>query len=70
MITNEKTTENIVAHGIREVIQSIDPDSGMLPDCIHRISTFEEVGMLTTNKGLVLTMDDGTEFQITIVKSK
>lgn len=32
--------------------------------------TFEDVGMLTRNAGLVLRFDDGTEFQITIVQSR
>jgi hypothetical protein len=37
---------------------------------IDRISTFDEAGVLTTDSGLVLSMSDGTEFQITIVRSK
>ena len=32
--------------------------------------TFEEVGMLTANAGFVITMSDGFEFQITVVKLK
>jgi hypothetical protein len=35
-----------------------------------RILTFEEAGLLTRNKGLVLRTPDGDEFQITIVKSR
>lgn len=37
---------------------------------MRRISTFDEVGMLTNNAGLVVRMTDGQEFQITIVQSK
>ena len=37
---------------------------------IDRVSTYPEVGMLTDNAGLVLRMKDGSEFQITIVKSR
>jgi hypothetical protein len=37
---------------------------------IKRILTFERAGLLTRNRGLVLTMADGSEFQITIVQSK
>lgn len=33
------------------------------------ISTFEEAGLLTMNKGLVLQMKDRSEWQITIVRS-
>ncbi len=32
--------------------------------------TFQDVGMMTRNKGLVVRMKDGTEFQITVVKSR
>jgi len=32
--------------------------------------SFEEAGILTNNKGLVIKLRDGSEFQITIVKSK
>lgn len=34
-----------------------------------RVVTYEQVGMLTGNSGLVVTMEDGSEFQITIVQS-
>ena len=32
--------------------------------------SFESVGMMTRNKGLVVRMNDGTEFQVTVVKSR
>jgi hypothetical protein len=34
------------------------------------LRSFEEAGILTGNKGLVLRFDDGSEFQLTIVQSK
>lgn len=34
------------------------------------VKTFEAAGVLTRNKGLVVTTEDGTEFQVTIVKSR
>jgi hypothetical protein len=37
---------------------------------LRRVETFEDVGILTTDAGLVITMKDGSEFQITIVCSK
>ncbi len=33
------------------------------------VSTFEEQGLLTMNKGLVLRMKDRSEWQITVVRS-
>ena len=34
---------------------------------IRSVRTYEEVGMLTRDAGLVVELMDGTEFQITIV---
>jgi hypothetical protein len=34
-----------------------------------RVATFEECGVLTNNEGLVLRLADGTEFQLTVVRS-
>jgi len=34
------------------------------------VETFEEAGLLTRAHGLVLRMGDGSEFQITIVRSR
>ena len=31
--------------------------------------TFEDAGVMTYNKGLVITTPDGSEFQLTIVRS-
>lgn len=35
-----------------------------------RVSSFEEAGILTRNAGLVVRLPDGSEFQITIVRSR
>ena len=35
-----------------------------------RVETYEQAGVMTYNKGLVLTLPDGTEFQLTIVQSR
>ena len=50
-----------VLDGELEVNESFDPDA------IARVQTFEEVGLLTRNHGLVVTMADGTQLQLTIV---
>lgn len=34
-----------------------------------RVRTYQDVGMLTRNHGLVVRMGDGSEFQVTIVQS-
>jgi hypothetical protein len=35
-----------------------------------QIKTFEQDGVLTYNKGLVITLPNGTEYQLTIVRSR
>ena len=40
------------------------------PDGVQGVATFEDAGVMTRNRGLVVTMDDGTEFQLTVVRSK
>ena len=37
---------------------------------IRRIATYEDVGMLTRDKGLVIETDDEAEYQLTIVQSR
>ena len=34
------------------------------------VSTFDGVGLMTSNRGLVLRMADGSEFQVSIVRSR
>jgi hypothetical protein len=37
---------------------------------IKTIDTFEEIGVMTNNKGLLVRMQDGSRFQLVIVKSR
>jgi len=37
---------------------------------VEQISSFQEAGICSGNKGLVITMEDGSEFQVTIVQSR
>lgn len=37
---------------------------------IARVSSFEESGVMTGNRGIILRMEDGKEFQLTIVQSR
>jgi hypothetical protein len=54
---------------LQEVLLEIDKDNGFV-EAPKRINTFENSGVLTSNKGLVVKMKDGSEFQVTIVKSE
>ncbi|MEN6385967.1 MAG: hypothetical protein ABFD79_12330 [Phycisphaerales bacterium] len=51
-------------------IQEIITDAISDQDGITRVRTFEEAGVLTTNNGLVIRTEDGSEFQITIIQSR
>ena len=53
-----------ILSGECELNESFDPDG------VRGVATFEEAGMLTKNRGLVVKMDDGAEYQITIVQSR
>jgi hypothetical protein len=47
-------------------------DAGLGDDLadVKRVRTFEEEGVLTNNAGLVITMADGSEWQLTLVRSR
>jgi hypothetical protein len=56
---------------LREVLAETDDASdGINQNTIRRIETFHEVGILTSDPGLVVSMTDGSEFQITVVQSR
>jgi hypothetical protein len=62
----EQEMENYLAEAIelRNADEDFDLESSI------RILTYEEAGIMTYNKGLVLQTPDGDKFQITIVKSR
>lgn len=45
-------------------------EMAMLLPPIRGVTTFEEQGVLTTDKGLIIRFQDGSEFQVTIVRSR
>ena len=50
-----------------------DDPAGELAEHVHgirKIATYDDVGMLTRDQGLVIETDDGGEFQLTIVESR
>ena len=54
--------------GMRELLADVllDDESGE----VRNVESFETAGLMTSNEGLVVHMDDGTEFQLTIVQSR
>ena len=64
--TTEKLTEQKIQDYLVEVLDWASNEDGM----VKIIDTFEELGVMTNNKGLVITMQDGTRFQLIIAKSR
>jgi len=59
------------ADELREVLAETDDASDHINQTsILRIERFDEVGMLTENAGLVITMKDGSQFQLTVVQAR
>lgn len=63
---NEKTIEDALNLLISGELDLVDTALGE----ISNIKTYAEAGILTRDSGLVLRMEDGSEFQITIKQSK
>jgi hypothetical protein len=53
----------------RDIIEIIT-DALNEHDDVRSVNTYEEVGMLTRDSGLVVQTSDGDEFQITVVISR
>lgn len=63
---NEKTIEDALNLLISGELDLVDTALGE----VSNIKTYAEAGILTRDSGLVLQMEDGSEFQITIKQSK
>lgn len=71
---NEQTMQDALNALIADVMLCIETGDDVEPpeemETIDSVQTFEEAGVLTMNKGLVLRMKDRREFQVTIVQSR
>ena len=71
---NAQTLEYALAALLEDAVDGLNADADIQPPAelaaIDSIRTFEDVGIMTTNKGLVIRMKDLSEFQMTIVQSK
>ena len=63
---NEKTIEDALNLLISGELDLVETALGE----VSNIKTYAEAGILTRDSGLVLRMEDGSEFQITIKQSK
>ena len=67
---NTEVTEYTLQEGLMELISEAADDSFGIGWENARVRTFEQAGVMTYNKGLVISLPDGTEFQLTIVQSR
>lgn len=56
----------------RDVAEHLDSGDGGDPEApaFDRLETYREAGLLTRDAGLVLFLSDGSEYQVTIVRSR
>lgn len=53
---------------LQSVLECLDEDEAPeLADC--KVTTFDEAGVLTRDRGLVVRLANGSEFQLTIIRS-
>lgn len=64
-----ESTEEEVEEALRAVLQYGESVSDTILDDA-RAETFEEAGVMTMNRGLVIRLKDGCEYQLTIVQSR
>ena len=69
MYDNEFTEETL-QNGLRNLIEGTASDDDDIIWENLRVHTFDEAGVMTRDAGLVITLPDGTEFQLTIVQSR
>ena len=70
------TNENAIRDLLTEVFNGLSDSSDTLFEDlaeyvdgpVENVETFEEAGVLTNNKGLVITMADRKQFEITIIE--
>ncbi len=61
--------DEILQNGLRDLILG-DPDSLKTGWENLRVNTFEEAGVMTCDKGLVISLPNGTEYQLSIIRSR
>ncbi len=66
---NNMSEQEIEALLLELQYQNLEDGEPVFPG-LASAASFEEGGVMTLNRGVTLRMQDGSEFQITIVKSR
>ena len=59
-----------VIHGVLEAAESTVDHDGPLAGRVERILSFIDAGVYTRMDGLVIAMVDGSEFQLTVTRTR
>lgn len=64
----EEALLSVITNSIDEL--RFDCESNDLTPIVDDVDTFEDLGVMTSNRGLVIRTTDGHEYQLTIVRSR
>ena len=67
---NEKEFERALMMTLAEAPDDYASGEALDIEQVRSVRTFEDVGVLTGDRGVVVTLTDGSEFQLTIVMSR
>lgn len=67
---SKSMTERDFEAWLAQTIEITNSEDDVDIDQPMSVRSFEESGVMTTNRGLAIQLDDGQEFQVTIIKSK
>jgi len=62
-------TEHDIESALLELEYQTGEDGEPIIEALVSATSFEDAGIMTRNRGVVFRMKDGSEFQITIVRS-
>ena len=62
-------TDETLQNGLRDLIEGNPNDDDILWENMQ-VSTFEESGVMTYDKGLVIRLPDGIEYHLTLIQSR
>jgi len=62
--------EQEFCENLEELLLSSEQEYVFIDSEIESVLSFKDVGLLTTNKGLIVRLSNGDEFQLTVVQSE
>ena len=64
------STERDFEEALKDILEDQDTLEEVAGPEVSSVDTFENAGILTRNRGLVIRLRNGAEFQVTIVQSQ